>query len=65
MGKRKTQAEKDLEAKFDEAYKTLGYGVQVNIMDISKLHADAITAMKLGQDANKAVQSALDKYRVN
>ena len=62
---RMSKAEKALEQEFTATYSRLGDGVQVNIMDLSKIHNEAMEAVKNGASMDEAVTAAIKKYRQN
>lgn len=62
---RQTKEEKAIEAAFHAAYRVHGNCVQIDIMDMGKLHSEAVATHKGGQSMDDAVKAAIAKYRKN
>lgn len=62
---KKTKSEKQLDKDIERAWYRLASGVQVNIMNIGKVFADARAAMLTGATLDDAVTAAREKYREN
>ncbi len=61
---KKSKAEKALDAQIEQEYYRQGQGVQVNIMDISRIYADCRSAVGRGESLADGMRQALDKYGV-
>lgn len=57
--------QKKMDKLIDEAYNRLGKGVQINIMDISKVFAMGRAALTNGTDLDAAINEAIAKLRQN
>lgn len=67
-GKSKAPAKlkgKKLDAEINRLYGIHAHGVQVNIMDLSKIANAAKAAYEAGEDMEAALKVAIAKYRVN
>ena len=62
---RMSKAEKALQQEFTKTYNRLGDGVQVNVMDLGKIHNEALEAVKNGETMETAVAAVIKKYRKN
>jgi hypothetical protein len=56
---------KQLDNEIERAYYRQGSGVQINIMNISKIFADCRAAVIDGGDLDEAIGTAIAKYRKN
>lgn len=65
MAKRLTKAEKQTKQAFDDSFRRLGNGVQINIMDLSKVQNESLAAAATGISMDDAVAAAIAKYRQN
>jgi hypothetical protein len=65
MAKRMTKAEKATEAAIEAAYYKFGYGIQINIMNLSKISAAGRAAAMTGASIEEAVANAITAYREN
>ena len=58
--------DKALDKAIEQVYYRFGNGVQINIMDISKIYDDCRPAARQGIEAlEAAMQTAIAKYRTN
>jgi len=62
---RKTKVEKLIDDQVNEAYKNHGYGIRINIMDLSKIMDAGREAAKVGNSVDDAMIAAFAKYRQN
>jgi len=62
---RQTKAEKLIDKQVEAAYSKHGHGVQINVMDLSKVMNAGRDAIKAGQNLDDVMLAALAKYRVN
>lgn len=62
---RMTKAEKALDKSFDDAYRRLGSGIQVDMMDLGNIRSEAVTSAGTGTPMDDAVKAVLAKYRKN
>ena len=62
---RRSKSDKALDDLFYSTYNLLGKGVQINMLDIGKLHAEAVASAKTGTPMNEAVTAVIAKYRKN
>ena len=62
---KKTKADRDAEKAFNQSYGRVGQNVQIDVLDMSKMKAEALTAFKTGTPMDDAVTASLAKYRKN
>ncbi len=65
MQKRKSKAEKALDAEIDALYREHCNGIQVSIMDIPRIFAHAKQARAEGRDMKEAIVSFVNSIRKN
>lgn len=56
---------KDVEAKVEAAFYEVGFGVQINIMNLSKITKAGVDAYLAGADVKEAVANAVKQYAEN
>jgi hypothetical protein len=62
MAKRK---QNELDSQIEKEYYAQGSGVQINIMDITRIFSDCRAAVGAGTSLKDAVAAAIAKYRQN
>lgn len=55
----------DIEKQVEQAFYKVGFGVQINIMNLSKITKAGVDAYLAGQDLENAVAEAVAKYKEN
>lgn len=65
---RQSKADKVAEARVTAAYNAVAEGVQINVLDLGKIHDAGMAAVKAGGDdeaVRSAVREAVTKFRLN
>jgi hypothetical protein len=57
---RKTKAEKAMDAAFDAAFKKHASNVQFDVFDLSKIHREAVEAVRLSFAEGASLETAFD-----
>lgn len=55
----------DVDSLIEKAWNQHAHGIQVNVMDISKIFSECRTAMASGTTVEDAVKAAIAKWRQN
>lgn len=61
---RLTKAEKDQAKAIEVSFYKFGYGIQINIMDLSKITNSVKLAVARGEAMDDAMQQAIEMFRV-
>jgi len=62
---RQTKQEKQLDKELDRAWSRIASGVQVDIMDLSRIRQDTKQAITGGATVDEATTTAMERYRKN
>lgn len=65
IGARAKDPDAALKKIVEQAYYRHGHGVQVNVMDIGKIFAEGVAAIKAGLDIDQEIQKIISKYKMN
>jgi hypothetical protein len=65
MARTSKAAERQVENRIAEVYRRTCSGVQVNIMDVSKIYAAGRAALAAGQDLDTAIPAFVQTIRQN